>query len=242
MSSDREHAASSLPKPMEASSETVQEESRLPHRERVLFIEAKYDAEKDDLEETVLDKATIGEKKPSYNDHAFVWKRIWEKGKNDSRIEVVIGDAELKGLLGHNLKDLPGHRDGEQITFREPFFPLVHSWQRLQDVANSKAGEQVSNAEADLKRLLELVQASKCLKPYFDGLDNYTKDKTMAWEFLWTIFPPGQLIFATPFNVPQAFLVSSCHFEPAEDEDEVAVYCWTYGSTHDSRFQESQIR
>jgi hypothetical protein len=240
LSLDCEQASSSLPpKPTETTSQAIQEQSGSPLRERVLFIEARYDVEKDDLQEVVLDKATTGENKPpSYNDHAFVWKRIRDKGESYSHIEIVISNVELKTLLAYNLRDLPGHRDGEQITFYEPFFPLVRSWQRLQDVANRKADEEVSMAEGDLKLLLELVKGSKCLKPYFDGLENYTKDKTMAWEFLWTIFPPGHLVFATPFNVPQAFLVADCDFTTVDqDDEEVVVYCWTYGSTsHDSPF------
>jgi hypothetical protein len=234
VSPSREPASTSLPpKPLEVSSQAIQEQSGSPIRERVLFIEARYDVEKDSLQEVVLDKATIGENKPpSYNDHAFVWKRIFDKGESDSHIEIVIGDVELKNLLAYNLRDLPGHRDGEQMTFYQPFFPLVLSWQRLQDVANRKADEEVSVAQDDLKLLLELLEGSKRLKPYFDALENYTKDKTMAWEFLWTIFPPGHLIFATPFNVPQAFLVADCDFTNIDqDEEEVVVYCWTYGST-----------
>jgi hypothetical protein len=169
-----------------------------------------------------------------------VWKRVWDKEGRRPEIEIVIGNAELKNLLAYCLRDLPGHRDGEQITFYEPFRPLVYSWKRLQQVASNNTDQEPGVAKDDLKSLLELVEGSKALKLYFDGLENYTKDKTISWEYLWTIFPPGQLIFGTPFDVPQAFLVADCDFVPydRDDEDRVAISCWTYGSTaHGSPFQ-----
>lgn len=67
----------------------------------------------------------------------------------------------------------------------------------------------VEKATADLKLLLEEVRKTPGLESYFNSArEMQEKTKTVSFEYLWTIFPPGELVFSSAFmDCPQAFIV-----------------------------------
>jgi hypothetical protein len=152
------------------------------------------------------------------------------------------------------------------ITLTSPFEPLVHNWERLEALAitaddsaarknlqrridrgvaeNSRNDsalvvladeEKRKKAFADLGALLNQVRTTPELKPYFPV---QRQRISVQFDYLWTIFPPGELVYSAVFNrKDQIFIVKECvaHFTKQSDsgkERDVkrfwSLVCWTY--------------
>lgn len=185
-----------------------------------------------------------------------MWK---EKTRGKGRPELNFHEAEvlnekLKLLLSETLKSYPGHWVDEMIFSSRPlpFPPLIHNWAKLQELSKERADDKECElARRDLRSLLLEVRRSNECKEYFDSLEQFLKDRVISFECLWTIFPPGTIVLATPYKETQAFVVSDvAYFFPygvdqnvrrtlrdidSDDDGEfdnwLALQCWCYGIT-----------
>ncbi|KAI9795899.1 MAG: hypothetical protein M1833_006626 [Piccolia ochrophora] len=90
----------------------------------------------------------------------------------------------------------------------------------------------LAKAIEDLKILLNHITVAPELNLYFETREVQIKSESVSFEYVWTIFPPGEIVFSSPFmKEPQAFLV----YEALKsDENPWSLICWTYdydGST-----------
>ena len=114
----------------------------------------------------------------------------------------------LRGLLGH----YPYHIfHGPPVTINSPYEPLILYWNRLEQA--TKEAPKVDDdkqARSDLQLLLETISNSSGdpkLDKYFKR-DFNKEQKSVSFETLWTIFPPGSLIYGRPFlGQDQIFIV-----------------------------------
>jgi hypothetical protein len=91
-------------------------------------------------------------------------------------------------------------------------------------------------ARADLATLLAQIPHTPELNGYFTGLEMQEKNRSVQFDYLWTIFPPGELVYASVFmKRPQVFLVKENIGETTEQSDsgrnEKRVWyliCWAY--------------
>lgn len=184
------------------------------------------------------DASTIvkDEKKES---HAFIFRKVLDEKDKFRYSEVDIKSSALKDLLHKNLMHYPGHYwDGDTVTIQDPFCPIVHNWDALQEVAN-EAGDGSSEGEkqahSDLKLLMGIISSSSGvdkLEKYFKEREQHIDNKTVAYETLWTIFSPGRRVYAAPFlKQSQIFIVGSSSVDfPAEGRraEPWSISCWGY--------------
>ena len=108
-------------------------------------------------------------------------------------------------------------------------------------LAPLRADGSLEKATADLGLLLDEVRRTPGLESYFNGArEMQEKTNTVSFEYLWTIFPPGELIFSSVFmDCPQAFIVKYCadlQTRSGSSGKKWTLDCWTYdwnGTTFD---------
>ena len=103
------------------------------------------------------------------------------------------------------------------------------------------AAGSLEKAVADLQVLLDEVRRTPGLESYFKGVREMQENtKTVSFEYMWTIFPPGELVFSTAFmERPQAFIVKWCSSSYMREgsSKKWILECWTYdwNGTHFNR-------
>lgn len=98
--------------------------------------------------------------------------------------------------------------------------------------------EKATKAQADLATLLAQVRLTPELKAYFPGLEAQRKSQSIQFDHLWTIFPPGVLVYSTVFmKKHQIFIVKESGSEitsasdSGKERDLKRVWflvCWSY--------------
>ena len=188
--------------------------------ERVLF-EPRY---------RVISPVKTGREEGSY---AFKWITRVDFEDDSVWHEAVIQEGDLKRALADELQDFPVHFDPGEICFDRHFDLFIHAWDRLENiVAGSKPGVSVETRE-DLKALLSLIREVEGLKAYFNSRSLDSRSSAIAYGDLWTVFVPGTLIYASPMDCPQAFLVNDFIYRQ-KGPKEFVVLCWSYGKEYES--------
>ncbi|KAK1839779.1 ATPase [Colletotrichum chrysophilum] len=95
----------------------------------------------------------------------------------------------------------------------------------------------LENARAQLKLMLKLVKTIPELGKYFQSVEAQNNTGSIQFEHLWTIFPPGEIVFSTLFmNEPQLFIVKDSNDtrdideRPGKDTSDVSwsMVAWAY--------------
>ncbi|KAF2868194.1 hypothetical protein BDV95DRAFT_580481 [Massariosphaeria phaeospora] len=76
-------------------------------------------------------------------------------------------------------------------------------------------------ARTDLATLLSHIRATQEVTSSFGGLEASNTSQIVQFEYLWTLFPPGELVYSTVFmKRPQVFIVkdSSSYIERDGDD------------------------
>ncbi|KAH6697478.1 hypothetical protein F5X68DRAFT_257633 [Plectosphaerella plurivora] len=132
---------------------------------------------------------------------------------NGSEIDILSKD--LWSLLKQHLGHYPYHIFREDpVTLASPYEHIVFHFDEL-NVEADKASEDEEKklARTDLKLLLDTIRTSsgdEKLDKYFKIRPNYKKPNpnTIQFDDLWTVFPPGTLVYGRPFqNQHQVFVV-----------------------------------
>lgn len=126
--------------------------------------------------------------------------------------------VQAGGMQRHLLAALEGYQDLDSVatdwTFRWPYKPLVHRWDRL--VAASEA----EGADMAIRSLVEFLQ------PILAGLIQalaFTRDSgKIAWAGLWQVFAPGDLVVTTFFGVESVARVT--RYEKPKKIDAWAIH------------------
>ena len=173
--------------------------------------------------------------------HAFTLRRFLYSDADENDGEIDIANPHLWDLLKRLLGHSPGHIfQGPPATLNSPYEPLILCWEELQQAAKEVTkDENDKQARTDLKLLLDAVSSSSGdtkLDKYFKTYDSNKEQKLVTFETLWTIFPPGSLVYGQPFQgQDEVFIVrdnlrawpyfrsSSAHNKATWD-----LSCWTY--------------
>ena len=97
------------------------------------------------------------------------------------------------------------------VTLRSPYEPFILEWKTLQQVAVETAQNDQRLGE-DLKLLLDVISGGSSgdwkLDRYFKSRDACLDQNIVLFDDLWTIFPPGTVVYGTPYQgEEQLFLV-----------------------------------
>ncbi|CCC08317.1 hypothetical protein SMACR_01865 [Sordaria macrospora] len=179
---------------------------------------------------------------------AFILKKLQADqvpGSDDSS-EIDIISLDLWDLLKKHLAATPRHLfRGQPITMYSPFEAFVHNFDLLQTVAteiNEQDNEQQKQARKDLELLLGVISGGSSgdekLNKYFKMRDSYLSDGTIQFDDLWTIFPPGALIYGKPFQGEEQVFVVADNWSPwPRIRDHPSTWkpwglaCWVYDWT-----------
>lgn len=193
---------------------------------RVKVVVRKRDLTGEPIEE---DSKTQAVKQEKSGNHAIILRKNVFNDKfmryqltDTSEIEIL--NIDLWNLLKEHLGHYPYHvfRDSP-VTLKSPYEPIVFNFDVLSDVAKSPLtdeSEAQKVAREDLQRLLDIISlgdsGDEDLDKYFKMRPNYKKPtqqtnqdpETIQFMDLWTVFPPGALIYGTPFQgEEQVFIV-----------------------------------
>ncbi|RYP48745.1 hypothetical protein DL768_005402 [Monosporascus sp. mg162] len=139
--------------------------------------------------------------------------------QNSSEIDITSPDlwALLKEHLGH----YPYHifRDSP-VTLSSPYEPIVFQFDDLRKAAKPSEDDKKKQAREDLALLLDTISGGSSgdekLDKYFKMRSNYKKQRpeTIQFEDLWTVFPPGMLVYGRPFQGEDQVFVVKDNREP----------------------------
>lgn len=163
---------------------------------------------------------------------------------NDGEIEIF--DSGLRELLRKLLAHYPYHYFvGEKMELYSPYEPLIFNWDLLQEEASREPEDDKDRrARGDLRELLDAIRGGSGdakLDSYLKARNDLVKQKSITFEALWTIFPPGTVIYGQIFlkhdvQQDQIFIVEDNRRTwPKEDESRRSgtaykwkLRCWTY--------------
>ena len=175
--------------------------------------------------------------------HAFILrKNVYEDAdQNDGEIEIISSDLckFLKNFLSH----YPYHMFlSTPATIRSPYEVLIQNWETLvqaSEEAKEDDDEGLKQARSDLKLLLDTISATSGdpkLDKYLKTRNPESRLKSVTFDTLWTIFPPGILIYGKPFQGQDQVFIVQDNERPWPYNRRALPYerrpwgliCWTY--------------
>lgn len=89
------------------------------------------------------------------------------------------------------------------ISIKSPFVDFIWFWDGLDAACNPSERDSAEEARAreDLKQVMGLIRKST-VEPYFKVRDTFLAKGTspaMPYEYLWTMFLPGTMVYAKSF-------------------------------------------
>ena len=180
----------------------------------------------------VLDTA-----KESDTSHAFVLRKNIEFNSQDNYGEIEIVSRDLWKLLKTLLSHYPYHIfQGDPVTLTSPYEAIILNWGKLETAATTTLADEKDNqTRLDLKLLLDTISGGSGdprLDKYLKGRDSNREQKVVSFESLWTIFPPGALVYGKPFQgQDQVFIVKdNLRAWPRDDYEPPPwkLQCWIY--------------
>ena len=174
---------------------------------------------------------------------AFVLRKtVHDKfSDEDDSSEIDIINPDLWELLKEHLGGYPYHMfRASPVTLDSPYEEFIFEWDVLKSAATQDPkDEEDKQAREDLQILLDTISGGSSgdarLDKYFKTREVCKSEKTVQFDDLWTIFPPGTLVYGKPFqSQDQVFLVrdyKSSWPEPGDRPQQMlpwTLVCWTY--------------
>ena len=167
--------------------------------------------------------------------HAFTLRKTVYLNPSDNGGNLDIINPHLWDLLKTCLGHYPYHIfQGSPIPIDSPFEPLIHNWDKLERATKEKPKDDIDKqARSDLKLLLDTISTSSGdpkVDEYFQIREIWKEQRSITFETLWTIFPPGALIYGQPFQgQDQVFIVQNNTSSRSRRIWAVqSLTCWTY--------------
>ncbi|KAF1809396.1 P-loop containing nucleoside triphosphate hydrolase protein [Eremomyces bilateralis CBS 781.70] len=155
---------------------------------------------------------------------------------------IVIQSPLLKQFLTKVLKDYPGVTvDLARLEFSGIFEPLIHRWQEMQEAiaALSEDSEDDRKTREHAQLLFDIL-----LSEFQDTIETSQDMKSkgvITYEYLWTLFQPGEIIYARQDGQETALKLASSKY--GTDRNNLPCY-WVTGKYIDfdgSRFGTQKI-
>ena len=168
-------------------------------------------------------------------------KNVFEDG-NENSGEIEINNEGLWELLKELLSHHPYHIfQKSPVTLYSPYEALIFEWEKLEQATKEEHKDNIDKqARSDLRLLLDTIASGSGdpkLDKYFKARESNKEQKSVTFETLWTIFPPGTLIYGKPFQgQDQVFIVQDNirpwpHSQTSRSRRDYVVWsflCWTY--------------
>ncbi|KAL8913046.1 MAG: hypothetical protein Q9172_007376 [Xanthocarpia lactea] len=138
---------------------------------------------------------------------------------DESGIEIFSKELinKVKATPRPNRAQVWGDTEGN-LRSRSPYTDVLHHWDELVEQTMVRDEQHIPgpNSESERARetrealadLLECITTARELKDYFKTRDTNIAKQVTSFEYLWTFFPPGTKVVASPFmGTQQLFLV-----------------------------------
>ena len=177
------------------------------------------------------------EENVSKDQQAFTYRKYVARGRSQTRADITFG-SELLSLLRRLIAHYNSHIWDDGIL-DEPFEPLVLNWDLLsEEVKREDGDEDEKQTREDLKILMNIIATNsgdERLNSYFETREANRQSGTITYDTLWTIFPPGELVYSRPFlNLDQLFLVQDYVYiwpisgPRRKKSSSWTLICWSY--------------
>lgn len=171
--------------------------------------------------------------------HAFLLrKNVDANNRDDNAGELEIISRDLWNLLKKLLSDYPYHyfQGDRAVTFTSPYEPFILHWTRLEKAAKESPGDEKDNqARLDLRLLLDTIASGSGdtkLDKYFKARESNIQQRCVTFESLWTLFPPGTLVYGKPFQGQDQIFIVKDNLQPWPPVGRKIITwtleCWTY--------------
>ncbi|KAF1995976.1 P-loop containing nucleoside triphosphate hydrolase protein [Amniculicola lignicola CBS 123094] len=201
---------------------------------RIRLLDSRWD-EKTGTFEEVPSKLPPKNKAPEPSlPYAFTWLRKFDEDRKYTTTRATVQSPALEELIKDTCRPTSSTN---AKTFSPNYDPLVWDWNKLADEAKKEDpadNEEKKQARKDLDLLMEQVKASSELTPYFEKRESWAENKEISYDFLWTLFPPGEMVCSQViFDQPQAFIAREYEYMslPAVNGTEKNFFqliCWSY--------------
>lgn len=130
-----------------------------------------------------------------------------------------IHSPELKDLLSETDNWWGDYKDDKnrEMKAETPFFQFVWSWDQYQKACEPKEDDPDARKQArkELEKLMQLINRSAGLEPYFRSREEIKITKTVKFRDLWTLFRHGGQVYGRSYrNELQMFEVRSIRSPP----------------------------
>lgn len=171
--------------------------------------------------------------------YAFILRKVVYASEEDNQGEIEITSRPLWNLLRELLNHYPYHYfRGRPTTIRSPYEPFVLNWDKLEQAAKqSPKDDEDKQCQSDLELLLHTIangSGDTKLDKYFRTRASNIEQRSVTFESLWTIFPPGPLVYGKSFQgEDEVFIVNdNATAWPKKREGQIWVLlCWAYDWT-----------
>lgn len=201
---------------------------------RIRLLDSRWD-EKTGTFEEVPSKLPPKNKAPEPSlPYAFTWLRKFDEDRKYDTTKATINSPELEALIRDTCR---ASSSSNFKTFAPNFDGLVWDWDNLQKAAHDELedeDETKKQARKDLELLLDQVKSSSELQSYFERRDQWTENKEISYDYLWTLFPPGEMVCSQViFDHPQAFIAREYEYMSLSagngtTKDFFQLVCWAY--------------
>ncbi|KAF2142280.1 uncharacterized protein K452DRAFT_269841 [Aplosporella prunicola CBS 121167] len=208
---------------------------------RVRLLDSRYNESSGVWEEGQSKMASRSKEMGPELEYAFTWLRTFDDKQKYENTKVTINSANLEAII-KNVCRASSQSNFRSFSSRMPpspsFAPLVWDWDELNKTAldtDESVSEDTKQARKDLSLLLEQIRLCPELQPYFEKRKSLSQTGEMEYEYLWTLFPPGEMVFAKPIqDCPQAFITreageySDITRRNGRTDSYFELSCWSY--------------
>ncbi|KAI9891200.1 MAG: hypothetical protein M1814_003043 [Vezdaea aestivalis] len=155
------------------------------------------------LSESSISVLANAEQVDTSAEFALVSTRLYDAFGMYQSTQLDIRSRFIKRALRKIIKYYPGRAvDVAELIIPEPFRPIVHYRQELEDYRHTKADE---DTKAHLDLLFKFIDST--MKPKVDRFKDHAKRKIISFSLLWMLFRPGDLVFTVYNGQPSALVV-----------------------------------
>jgi len=181
----------------------------------IKYLDRKYD-DKDEpyfTERKTEEKQTEKSQPDWWQLYAFCIVRHYDySNESVETTSMYVNAPQLRKLLADVIGNYPGHPiDEDEVQISAPYWPLFHYRKQIE--------------EEGMKRFADDEQARKGLTLLLEWIDTHFKDEfaaferclshehhAIAYEHLWTLYPPNTIIYCKILNQNRAFRLNSCWY------------------------------
>ncbi|KXT08310.1 hypothetical protein AC579_1790 [Pseudocercospora musae] len=178
------------------------EDKKKPEEPRVKNVIQRWNDDKYGYE---IVEASSTESAASTSKTLTTFRKVMDRD-NDRKLkteEIDIESPELKALfLECSLhRDKSRYQHGDAIKLTSPFYDFVWYYDNFMKECEPQPDDTDVRKEArqDLTELMAVIKKSS-LEPYFKIRESLIANGTILYEWLWTLFPGGQKVYAKPMS------------------------------------------